>query len=238
MYHPAIANKITGLFDKIAIDLSFGLTSSNGYNGFLAIVEMLSGYIYLVAIDGKDAETISKELWNYITLFGPPKEILSDQGNEFNNSIIKKLTEFTKIHHQVTSAYHPQTNGKVERYNYLIAEALRISMAREPNKMKWIDWLPFIQLAFNTKVHSRTGFTPYELMFGRKMNTFDDWSKLEMDDSESLVNRARELKQLYENKVPQSMETIAKKQEEQKKNQDKSHRVTKDQLKIGTQVLN
>jgi hypothetical protein len=73
-------------------------------------------------------------------------------------------------------------------------------------------------------------------MFGRKMNTFEDWSSEQLDEMESIARRAWEIKDLYENKVPKALESIAKKQEKQKEHQDKSHKVQSDQLKIGTQV--
>jgi hypothetical protein len=64
-----------------------------------------------VPIKSKTALEVAEKLWKYITLFGPPKTILSDQGTEFNNEVVDKLLAVTRIERRVTSAYHQRTNG-------------------------------------------------------------------------------------------------------------------------------
>ena len=87
MEHPAKAIEITGIFDRIGIDLVFGLpVDEEGNKGMLVITEYLSKYPYVTPIKSKTAEEISMKLWHYISEFGPPKIILSDQGTEFNIS--------------------------------------------------------------------------------------------------------------------------------------------------------
>ena len=103
---------------------------------------------------------------------GPPAIILSDQGTEFNNRLVNSLIKATGVDHRVTSAYHPQTNGKVERFNALIPDTLRKFTAED--HMAWPIWIPFVLIAFRSKVHNTTKYTPFELMFGRKMNKFQD----------------------------------------------------------------
>lgn len=77
--HKANATEITGIFDRIGIDLVLGLpVTPEGYNGILVITEYLSKYPYAVPIKSKESGEIETELWNFITLFGPPKAILSD----------------------------------------------------------------------------------------------------------------------------------------------------------------
>ena len=53
----------------------------------------------------------------------------------------------------------------------------------EPEKdtLSWDKWLPYILLAYRSRIHSSTKYTPFELMFGRKMNFFDDWIRMLSD---------------------------------------------------------
>jgi hypothetical protein len=235
--HPAIANRVTGIFHKIGMDLTFGFPEVNGFHGFLNIVEYLSGYVYTIPIITKTDDEICLLVWNYICIFGPPRIILTDQGNEFNNHLLNFLLNKIKVHHLITSAYNPRVDGKVERYNYLIAESLRKCMDGESDKTKWVQWLSFVTLAFNSKFHTRTGFTPYELIFGRKMNTFESWhADPEVDEAESLANRSAEIKRMVEESHVSAIDRIKQAQVSQKKQQDNNQNVQFEQLEVGSIV--
>ena len=186
-------------------------------------------------IKSKEAIEIAEKLLDYIGLFGPPKIILSDQGTEFNNSVMTEMLNAVGIEHRVTSAYNPRTNGQTERFNRVFVDSLRKFTGVDSSK--WNKWIPFVSLAYRSKVHSSTGFTPFELMFGRKMNTFEDWSStIEGDVTESLINRSKEIKKLVENDYILARESIVKAQESQMKHQNNSHRIQKERLPIGASV--
>ena len=109
---------VGSLFDRIGIDLVFGMpTTADGYRGILVITEYLSKYPYAVPIKSKTAQEVAACLWTYISMFGPPGEILSDQGTEFLNQVVDKLCRGFGIDRRVTSAYNPRTNGLTERFN-------------------------------------------------------------------------------------------------------------------------
>lgn len=79
---------------------------------------------------------------------------------------------------------------------------------------EWHKGSPFVSLAYRSRVHSSTGYTPFELMFGRKMTTFDDWRQTEEGDEESsLVERAKEIRDLIEKDHVLVKENIDKSQE-------------------------
>ena len=178
-------------------------------------------------------------------MWGPPKVILSDQGTEFNNQLLNSLMKTVGVERRISSGYHPRTSGLVERFNHCFVEALR-KVTDEDNE-SWPKWIPFVLMAFRSKVHSSTNFTPFELMFGRKMNFFSDWrgetdagGQL-IDDNNpnqvnSLASRASELKQLIQVNRIKAIENIQAQQVIQKKNQNSNHRITQDLLPIGTKV--
>ena len=71
----------------------------------------------------------------------------------------------------------------------------------ESNINNWPDYIMSVQLAYNSKVHSTTGYTPFELVFGRKMTEFTNWkNKLSIEESIALDKRAEEIKDLIHNK--------------------------------------
>ena len=213
VHQPAVAIEITKeLFNRIGIDLVFGLpTTESGYKGIMVITEYLSKYPYAVPIRSKTAEEISSKLWMYITIFGPPKIIVSDQGKEFVNSIVKKITDGCGIEHRITSPYHPQANGMTERFNNTLVLMLKKHAEDDPHN--WDLWLPYVLLAYRTRIHTATGFTPFELMFGRQMNNFDDFNTLDND----LDERMMEIKQMIEGTHPKVVERIKERQEKQTK---------------------
>ncbi|CAF1096557.1 unnamed protein product, partial [Brachionus calyciflorus] len=64
-------------------------------------------------------------LWRYISLFEPPKIVLSDQGTDFNNKLVDGLIKWVSAEHKITSANNPGTNGLTERFNQTLIESLR-----------------------------------------------------------------------------------------------------------------
>ncbi|CAF0927220.1 unnamed protein product [Brachionus calyciflorus] len=83
-YHPAQSTNLSKIFTRVAIDLIFGLDETeDGYNGILVIIEFLTNFPYAKPIKSKSAKEKAEILIEYITLFGPFSELLSDQGREF-----------------------------------------------------------------------------------------------------------------------------------------------------------
>ena len=235
--HPAKALEVEGIFDRIGIDLVFGLpVTKEGYKGILVITEYLTKYPYAVPIKSKTAEEIASELLLYVSLFGPPKILLSDQGREFCNSVVNQFLVKIGVDHKVTSAYNPRTNGETERFNQTLAESLRKHSENDPNR--WTEWIPFVLMAYRSRVHTTTGYTPFELMFGRKMNNFKDWTQIPNRDEVLCINeRTTEIRKLIDETQQDAIKIIAEKQDIQKTNQDKRHRIKTSDLATNTKVF-
>ena len=200
-------------FSVIGIDLQCGFpTTSEGYKGVLVIVEYLSKYPWAVPIKSKSAKEIASKLLVYFSIFGPADEICSDLGTEFNNEIVDELIKGVGMEHRVTSAYHPRTNGLVERFNSTLSDSL--AKHASENKLDWPKWLPWVLL-----------------LFGRKMNTFRAWTnKSDGNTVDAVYNRSIELRKLVE------VDQLKKAQLEQLKTQNKAHKITEDILPVGTKV--
>ena len=112
-------------------------------------------------------------LMEYVVIAGPPKQILTDRGSEECNQIVTELISHIGTDHILAAGYNPQTNGKVEKFNDTLVIMLRKNC--ENNTDNWPNALPACLLAYRSRIHPATGYSPYELLFGIKMNTFGDW---------------------------------------------------------------
>ncbi|CAF0965976.1 unnamed protein product [Brachionus calyciflorus] len=111
-YHHAQVSQLSNLVKRVANDLILGLDErEEGYIGILVIIEFLSNFPYAKKIKRKSAKEKADILIEYISLFGPFSELLSDQGKEFLNNIMSELKNRLGFVHIVTSAYNPRTNG-------------------------------------------------------------------------------------------------------------------------------
>ena len=95
---------------------------------------------------------------------GIPAEVLSDRGANFLSSVMKTLFQMLGVAHIKTSPYHPQTDGMLERFHGTLKAMLRKTC---PVAKYWDQWLPYLCFAFRDAPHSATGFSPFELLFGR-----------------------------------------------------------------------
>ena len=235
--HNALALPITDVIDRVGIDLVFGLPKTeDGFIGIMVITDYLSKFPYAIPIKSKSMNEICEGFFGFISLFGPPKELLSDQGKEFLNRMMENMVKVVGIEHRITSAYHPRTNGLTERFNQTLVASLM--KHAEQNPANWNKWLPFILLAYRTRVQKSTKFTPLELMFGRTTNTFTRWdSNPSENDINEVLKRTFAIKKQFEISIPEAKKNIAKAQISQKINQDKKQNIRIESLKPGTKVF-
>ena len=94
--------------------------------------------------------------------FGFPTKILHDQGRKFENKLFHRLEQLSGVTRLRTTPYHPQGNGKVERFNRTLLGTLP-----ESQKHKWKDSHNKVVHAYNSSRSDATGFSPFYLLFGR-----------------------------------------------------------------------
>ena len=94
--------------------------------------------------------------------FGPPTVIHSDQGKSFDSIIMYEVYNMMGLKKTRITANHPQCDGLVERQNRTLQAVIANFGFRD-----WDIWLDQAVFAYNTSVHESTGFSPYEMVFGR-----------------------------------------------------------------------
>jgi transposase InsO family protein len=81
----------------------------------------------------KKAHTVAKCLVHkVITKYGAPQNVLTDRGTNFLSTFIKEICILFKIKQMRTTAYHPQTDGLVERFNRTLIDVLTYYLVDEP----------------------------------------------------------------------------------------------------------
>lgn len=132
----------------------------------LVITDHFTKYAVAIPTPNQRARTVAKALWeNFIGPYGVPERLLSDQGPDFESKTIKELCEITGMRKIRTTPYHPRGNP-VERFNRTLLQMLGTLSDQE--KQHWKDFVKPLTHAYNCTKNDVTGFSPYELMFGRQ----------------------------------------------------------------------
>ena len=161
--------------------------------------------------------------------------MLSDMGKEFVAQVVQQLCENCGIQHDTTAAYNPRTNGLTERFNQTLCESLR--KHAEANPLDWVKWLPYVLMCYRRRVHSITGYSPFQLMFGRQMKHFGDWRVQEAEDEVlALRARAEEIQKLVHLFQPAALRAIEEHHPAQQIAQNSQHRIDDTILQAGTTV--
>ena len=135
--------------------------SGNKY--ILTFQDDLSKFIIGVPIPQQDAKTIAKEfVLNVVLKFGAPAQILMDQGSNFVSDLFKNMCKMLRTRKIQTTAFHPESNGGLEKRHRVLAEYLRHYVRKD--QTKWDDWIPYAVYVYNTTVHRTTAYTPFELV--------------------------------------------------------------------------
>ncbi|KAL5481592.1 hypothetical protein EMCRGX_G021785 [Ephydatia muelleri] len=120
-----------------------------------------------------ETATIARVLVNeFISRFGAPTHLHTDQGRSFESSLIKEICRLMGIVKTRTTPYHPQSDGMIERFNRTLLSMLR--MAAVDDETNWDLRIPCLMLAYRTSIHEATKHTPFSLMFGREVQLHID----------------------------------------------------------------
>jgi len=116
-------------FQTIAMDFIVKLPQSAGYDSILTITDhdCTKGVILLPCIESMNAEEVAQEYKHKVFPYvGLPSKIISDQDVRFTSHFAKEICAQLEIQQNLSSAYHPQTDGQSEKTNQHIKTALRI----------------------------------------------------------------------------------------------------------------
>ena len=110
------------------------------------------------------ATVVAKSLVKYFTMTGLPTEIQSDQGSNFMSRVFRQTMQLLEIHQVRSSAYHPESQGALERFHQNLKTMLRCYSVE--HERDWDVCLPYILFAARDSKQESLGFTPFELVYG------------------------------------------------------------------------
>lgn len=153
-------------FDKVAMDIVGPLPKTEKGNEYiLTLQDQLTKFCMGIPLPNQSSGTIAEAFVDkFVCILGAPKAILTDQGRNFISDLMKKIAKIFRIRKFRTTAFHPQSNGSLERSHHALSEYLK-QYANE--QKQWDRWVSLAMFNYNTSVHEATKHTPYELVFGK-----------------------------------------------------------------------
>ena len=140
--------------------------------GWVKIPTGCSGRFHMVArglspTDQEAHRCMTAVLTVFFARFGLPKQLHSDQGRNFEWSLVKELCEIAGVNKTRTTPFHPRSDGLTERANRTILQMLLATTSRNPQE--WPSKIPSILSAYSMTEHSTTHVSPNRAMLGREV---------------------------------------------------------------------
>ncbi|KAG1136414.1 hypothetical protein G6F37_011734 [Rhizopus arrhizus] len=140
-------------------------TTKQGNCWILMAVDYTTNWPIARALRNATGEEIVKFIYEEIVMrFGCPEEIVSDRGANFMSKVVKQYIQKIKSKHNLTSAFHPRSNGKCERLNQTFKRMLIKYVNGEVHS--WDEYVDTALFACRIRKHATTGFSPFYLTYG------------------------------------------------------------------------
>ncbi len=152
-------------FERILIDCVGPLPKTKSGNDFLLTLMCVSTRLpEAIPLRSLKAHAIVKAIVKFCTTFGIPKYIQSDQGTNFMSRVFAKVMKQLNVKHQVSSAYHPQSQGAIERFHQTLKSMLRTFCVE--HEKEWDEHIPLLLFAVRNTTQASLGYSPSEFVFG------------------------------------------------------------------------
>ena len=107
-------------------------------------------------------------LRHWISRYGVPASIVTDRGRQFTSNLWAELCSLLGIHRSMTTSYHPQSNGMIERQHRTLKDRL-MSRSCASASGTWMDHLPFVLLGLRSSVREDSSCSPADLLYGSSL---------------------------------------------------------------------
>ena len=154
-------------FETIAMDFITKLPPSGGYDTMLTITntDCSKASVFLPCNETINSEGVAQlYLTHVLPHYGLPKKIILDRDPQFTSRFGKELCCLLDIHQNISTAYHPQTDGASECTNQSLEQYLRMFCGTQQNN--WHAWLPIAQYTKNSWPSAMTKKPPFDLLIG------------------------------------------------------------------------
>ena len=205
--------------------------TDDGNSYMVTMIDKFSRYPMVIPVPNILAITIARCIMKWISYFGPPTNIVSDNGKQFIGIVFNTLCQFLGIRHSTTSAYHPQSNGAIERFHRWLKQRLKILLHNNSKYgiLENINWDEFIDLLLYIYRRTPTRTTtksPASIVLGYNLKSPSQWNLTEVfqeaidqgpyQDWNSYITNLRELVKL-DAQISQGKYNKQREKSEQKK---------------------
>lgn len=160
-------------FDHIHVDLVGPLPLSRGHSALFTIVDRFTRWPEAIPMTGDTSAAACARVLvsHWVSRFGVPSDISSDRGPQFTSQLWTEVAKLLGTHHHRTTAYHPQSNGLVERFHRHLKASLRARL----NGPDWMDQLPWVLLGIRTAPKEDLNTSSAELVYGAPLTVPGDF---------------------------------------------------------------
>ena len=185
-YHPQRSPAAMMPGDAWQVDLMELPTSLEGYSHVLCVLDLFTSYLLTRPLKTKSAEEVTKNLFELMCEWGPPRTLTSDDGGELSNNTLKEILKQLNIEFHVSAPKFHGSTGRIERAIRTLRFSLRKLLDGALNV--WDVILPLATLYYNITTKTLHNSTPYVLMFTRENNDVHDNNTSENDSHWITIN--------------------------------------------------
>ena len=212
---------------RIAMDIVGPLPKSQlGKRYILVVCDYATRFPEAIPTRSIDAAQVAEDLLQLFARVGVPDEILTDQGSNFTSHLLTEIYKMLHVHPIRTTPYHPQTDALVERFNKTLKSMLRKAVTKEGKD--WDKLIPYLLFAYREVPQASTGFSPFELLYGRAVKgpldiICDTWFAVgTTSKDESVITHVLTIRERLEKMRNIVKENLEEAQQVQKKAYDES----------------
>ena len=172
----------TGKFSHVHVDIVGQLPTSYGMSYLLTIVDRVTRWPMVLPMSDMTADSVANAfLEGWVAQFGVPT-VITDRGRQFISNLWTSIMGAIGSDVSTTTAFHPQSNGAVERFHRTLKASL---MARLSKSSEWLRELPAVLLGIRTAYREELGSSIAEVVLGQEIAVP---GQLLVKDSTSKVN--------------------------------------------------
>ncbi|GJT60438.1 putative reverse transcriptase domain-containing protein [Tanacetum coccineum] len=166
-------------WEKITMDFVTKLPkATNGYDTIWVIVDRLTKSAHFLPM--RETDPIEKLMKLYmkevVTRHGVPVSIISDRDGRFTSLFWKALNKALGTRLDMSTAYHPETDGQSERTIQTLEDMLRACVL--DFRKNWDRHLPLVEFSYNNSYHTSIKAAPFEALYGRKCRSPVCWAEV------------------------------------------------------------
>ncbi|GJZ66131.1 putative reverse transcriptase domain-containing protein [Tanacetum coccineum] len=152
--------------------------SSQGYDTIWVIVDRLTKSAIFTPMRETDSmEKLARMyLKEVVTRHGIPVSIICDRDPRFASNFWRSLQKTLGTSLDMSTAYHPQTDGQSERTIQTLKDMLRACVIDFGNG--WVRHLPLVEFSYNNSYHASIKAAPFEALYGRKCRSPVCWAEI------------------------------------------------------------